>query len=1063
METASLFDEHPGRRELPTDWQFDDEEEAEFSPELDVFDGLMLCLEKLHRVDIAYIAARTGLTTSLVIKELADTIWQNPATWEEDEEKGWETSDQYLSGALLPKLTSAKEAAAKWPERFERNVRALTAVMPKPISLENIHSPLGAPWIPPEVINAFIAHLFTAKVSKDEWDWAQYNSFCGQWSVTPPSNLRSTFRNTRAVRHIYGTSALNAFRLLERTLNHLQIKDPLLQEKQQNLIKKFEDWIANSPEKQMVLQQSYEQKFGFQRKRSFDGSFLRFPGKSPDITLYRHQRDAVARILLSGNTLLAHSVGSGKTYIMIAAAMELKRTGRSPKNLFIVPNNLVGQWKDSCLRLYPNANILTVEPINFTPKHYLETLERIKTQDCDAIVMAFSCADRVPISQPVQLKRVKEELEVATELRYQADYGRIERLLGHRCASLMKQYEALQNEEIKTPEELCFDNLGITALFLDEAHNYKNIPLTTTLGYVRGINAKGSSKCAAMLAKAQYIQKEKGIVVLATGTPLANSITDVYVLQQYLQPDTLRFFGLESFDAWSANFAEIQEVFEVDVDGSRFHSVERFVQFHNLTELSAMFGMVADFAAGENNTDLPRCPAREDCLIRKTPAFTAYMQTLSTRADKVRNGGVPLVDDNLLRITSDGRKASLDLRLVDESAEKNEGKSASCAQMVFKIWKEYAATKRTQLIFCDLSTPKKGFNVYDKLRDLLLDYGIPSEQIAYIHDNDSPKKREALYRRMRQGDVRIIIGSTFKLGLGVNVQQKLLALHHLDAPWRPADMEQREGRILRQGNENEEVHIFRYVMEGSFDAFCWQILENKQRFIANFLSGTLVPKSCEELDATVLSYAEIKGLALGNPLMRERVECSTEIEHILLLRRRRLTELEKMRLNLLHAQEREVQSHKDLANLQVDLRTTKDNPFQASESERIQLGNQLLAYLAKSTLEEIPIASFYGLTIVLPARLRRERPALWLVGQGRYYQAVPLDAIECIQKLENLVKDFPRRIRNLRETIASLQQQKDDLKAELAEPDPYEESLQTLKKKLLDIDKKLNAENPENQ
>ena len=1054
--------EETSKRELPVDWHNTYEDDPDTEQTVDnVGDALLLSLEKLARVDIEYIAQVTRRSCAAVIDELADAIWQNPDTWEECFYKGWETRDQYLSGQLLPKLEAARKAAEVWPIFFKRNVKALEAVMPQPIAAEDIYITLGSPWIPSSVIDNFIDYLFksTAPIS-----WSQYDTLCGQWSIKHTSEVVTRLADTRALFGTYGTRQFNALKLLEKTLNRLKIKDVSLSEKQKKLQKAFQKWLKTDQRNLLYLQSIYDKKFGFQRKRTYDGSFLMFPNMTTSISLYPHQRNAIARILLSGNTLLAHGVGSGKTFIMIAAAMEMKRIGRSAKNVFIVPNNLVGQWRESFLKLYPSANIITVESKDFDPEHRIQTLNKMRMNVYDGIIIAYSCAERMPLSLQWNMQTLVNELNEIEHKKEQYGkklQGRIKTVLSERLNKLERRIKAIREKpQCDIPSPLCFDNLGFTGFFLDESHNYKNIPIETSLSYLRGINSEGSTKCADMLARARAVTNNGGVVVLATGTPISNSITDVYNIQQYLQQDTLRLFELESFDAWAGNFAEIKEVFELDIDSTRFRTVERFVHFHNLPELSSIFGLVADFTEDVKKTGLPLCDGREDYKIKKTEAFDTYVKKLSYRADNVRCGCVSLIDDNLLKITTDGRKAALDLKLVDSTANWAEGKTHLCAKNVINIYHEYNNNKSVQIIFCDLSTPKKGFNVYDKLKTILVDSGIPDKEIAFVHDNDTPLKREWLYENARTGAIRILIGSTFKLGLGVNIQNKLIALHHLDAPWRPADMEQREGRILRKGNENPRVRIFRYVTEGSFDAYCWQILETKQRFIAHFLSDNLSMRSGEELESTALSFAEIKALAIGNPLMRKRVECATEIEHIALLQRTRANDQEAMRLEIIHTLEKEADAEKRLNALSEDIQVASQHTEKLTPQEKRELGQKLLfeMQLGVNSPQEKNLCEYRSFTVVLPSRLMLEKPGVWLSGKGRYFVEIETDPLGCVSRLEHTIKGFSKVEEELRKSITRYQLRRKDLEAELAEQDPYVEKLKKLKTRLRNIDKMLSQE-----
>lgn len=985
------------RREIASHWftPFPIEENAGDCKK-SIANGLLDSLERFGKVDIGHIAKISQSLPVEVISNLGTAIWQNPETWADDPMLGWETADQYLSGALRPKLEAAKAAAIRRPALFQRNVKALEAVMPKPLAPDSIYMALGSAWIPANIINMFAISLFKPHGN------AELVKYDGMYHISWPKNVRSSFRGTRAMFITYGSEKCCGLALLEKTLNRAPVKDMSLREKQQRLQNAFKRWLKGNAEVYDGLREIYDQKFGFIRKRVYDGSFLHFPGMTPDIELYPHQRNAVARILFNGNTLLAHEVGAGKTFTMIAAAMELKRLGRSDKNLFIVPNSILGQWKDAFKTLYPAANILIVSPVNFTPANRLDTMKEIATGNHDGIIMAFSCANRINVSPKFRSHLIDEEIG---NLRSMYNNGKLGRNMYTRRQKMLEKGRKNLNKLLSVAEraDFYFDELGITAMFLDEAHNYKNVPIETTLDHVRGINTKGSKKCADMLMRARHVQSTGGVVVLATGTPISNSITDVYNMQQFLQKGTLSLFGLDGFDAWAGTFAEPKEVLELDLDAERFHTVERLAQFHNLPELSAIFGMVTDFATTVTSSNFPECEKKEDICLPKSLSLANYMDTLSRRADMVRKRGISPKLDNLLKITTDGRKAALDMRLVD-NAEPEDAlcKAALCAENVIQIWKDYKYCNSAQLIFCDLSTPKKGFNVYEKLRNILIRGGLSKEEIAFVHEHNTPAEMDLLYQNVCHGKVRVLIGSTFKLGLGVNIQERLIALHHLDVPWRPADMGQREGRILREGNIHKNVRIFRYVTEGSFDSWCWQVLETKQRFIAGFLSGNMCMRNATDQDSITLSYAEIKALAAGDPLIRKRLECQTKIEQTMLLRKARETELENMRMEVVNCQQKEEELTEKMEILARDIAIAEKHPRPDAETRKrmeIFLATEMQM---NGVLEgDRVLGKYRGFSLVIPDLQPKQKPGLWL----RAHLAEPDIYLPKIMKLQKeLVK-----------------------------------------------------------
>ena len=944
--------------DLPLAWEnlFNTDERTQGVHTDSIPDALILSLTTLGRVDIEYMSAVTGEDYKTVISTLKGSIYQNPDTWEECFYKGWETAEEYLSGKLMRKWKAAKAANETYDGYFSDNIKAIEKVLPPNVATKDIYVTLGSPWVPADVIDDFIVHLFGDPM-KGQWfecvaerRWVQecprndcsnykclyrrthdderlvmlpdyfktiHDEYTGTWEI--PN--KSRYHRNLAVRSVYGTKRMEALHILEKTLNMkaLVVKDDVncptnksgkkrvinqsetiaVMEKQKLMIQEFQKWVWKDPARKERLEMIFENQYSCMRRRIFDGSFLTFPGMDKSVQLYPYQKDAVARILFSPNTLLAHEVGSGKTYIMIAAGQELRRMKLSKKNLYVVPNNIVGQWENIFRKMYPNADLLTVTPRKFTPSKRERVLEDIRDHDYDGIIMAYSCFELIPLSKECYLEEMEKKKQV------------IEKLLttrGKATASLKKKHDAVNEtlDRLKHTiddlyDQVYFDDLGITRLFVDEAHNYKNVPLETKIDAVLGISRAGSKRCQDMMDKVHMVQRRnegKG-VVLATGTPITNSITDVYVMQRYLQEGELGLLDLQSFDGWVGMFAERVTEFEVDVDTTQHRMATRFTKFHNLPELTGLLCSIADFHQVDRTAGLPECDGRSDALIPKTQEFADYLDDISFRADQVRHGSVSRRDDNMLKITTDGRKAALDMRLVDPMAMFTyQSKVARCAENVADIFYKTLADRSTQLVFCDSSTPKSGFNLYDELKDRLVQLGIPRAEIAFIHDAETEKLREALFGRVRSGEVRVLIGSTFKLGLGVNVQDRLIALHHLDVPWRPADMTQREGRILRQGNTNPKVQIFRYITEGSFDAYSWQLLETKQRFINAILSGSMEERSMSDVEDTALDYAEVKALAIGNPLIKKRFETANELERFRTLQRKTVEERLRMEKEL---------------------------------------------------------------------------------------------------------------------------------------------------------------------
>ena len=804
--------------DLPLNWEnvFYIDERTQGIHTDSISDALILSLTNLGYVDIEYISSITGEDYKTVICTLKGSIYQNPDTWDECFYKGWETAEEYLSGNLSRKWKSANEANKTYKGYFQDNLLALEKILPPTVATEDIYVTLGSPWIPVDIIDDFITYIF-----RSSYLGTRHDEMTGTWELPNKSYYRRNILSTTT----YGTSRIEALYIIERTLNMKSVvvtdevpcptnksgkkrvinknETVLALEKQQKLIKEFQNWIWKDEKRKERLQRIFDEQFGCVRRRIFDGSFLEFPGMSSEIQLYPYQKNAVARILFSPNTLLAHDVGSGKTYVMIAAGMELKRMGISKKNLYVVPNNIVGQWNTIFKTLYPDANILCVEPKNFTPTKREGILNQIRDNDYDGIIMAYSCFERIPLSKEFHMEELREKREeinkiVQTSRKSTTRLERKKEDIERALAEL-----AVASEEADT---VYFDELGITRLFVDEAHNFKNVPIETKVDKVLGISATGSKKCKDMMDKVHLIQRQnegKG-VVMATGTPITNSITDAFIMQLYLQSGELALLDLQNFDSWIGMFAERVTEFEIDVDTSGYRLATRFAKFHNLPELTAMLSQIADFHQVDISAGIPDFEDYSDSVITKTKQFSIYLEDISKRAECVRKGGISRTDDNMLKITTDGRKAALDLRLVEPNAGFTyQSKVAHCAENVFDIYIRTQEQQCAQLIFCDTSTPKPGFNLYDELKRLLMQMGISDEKIAYIHDAGTESQRLKLFAKVRKGEVRILIGSTFKLGLGVNVQDKLVAIHHLDVPWRPADV----GRILRTFKIKKNVEV----------------------------------------------------------------------------------------------------------------------------------------------------------------------------------------------------------------------------------------------------------------
>ena len=1054
-------------------------------------DALIMSLTKFARVDMQYICEVSGQTLDQCLEGLKTAVYQNPDTWGEDPFAGWETAEEYLSGNLKKKWNTAQAATLKYGGYFDRNVEALEKIIPPSLTAKDIYVTLGSPWLPTDIVDDFITHLFgpiRQHSAKQEDLAVRHDTLTGAWEIPMKSRYRYG-KSAPLTTSTYGTYRMNALEIIEHTLNMKTVtvmdevgtgryshgkeitarvvnksETTLAMEKQQLLLKRFRGWIWKSEARKWRLTKLFEDTYATFVPRRFDGSFLTFPGMAHDVNLFPYQKNAVARILFSPATLLAHDVGSGKTFVMVAAGMELRRMGISAKNLYVVPNNLTGQWASIFLRLYPDANLLVVDPKDFTPKKKNKTLRRMRDEDFDGIIIAYSCFSKIPLSKAYVTETLKEEQsQTQAAIDAQGDFkitalGARKKVLDRRLAR-----EALSPDPAQ--EAVCFDELGIGTMFVDEAHNFKNVTLGTRIEHAYGISRDGSARCDDMMSKVRCIQKANGGrgVVFATGTPITNSITDAFIMQKYLQGGALELLDLGSFDAWVGMFAERRTEFEVDVDTQNYRLVTRFSRFHNLPELTSLLSCVADFHKPDKSDGLPQLDGYTDTLIPKSLAFGNYLNEISHRADRIRNGQVTRKEDNMLKITVDGRLAALDLRLVDKGARETDNKVGRCAENVYNVYARCRYTRETQLVFCDNSTPKMGFNIYDELKERLISLGIPEEEIAFIHDADTEARRQTLFEKVRTGEIMVLIGSTFKLGLGVNVQDKLIALHHLDVPWRPSDMVQREGRILRQGNQNQRVFIYRYITEGSFDAYSWQLLETKQRFICALLSGFISQRSGDEVDDTVLDYASVKALAIGNPLVKKRVEVANELARYQMLQRKTLEARERLEAQLADMPARIQQQKICVERCTQDITECAAAFRLYTSEERREVRDRLNEALSGDTFdgEEREIMTYQGFRVLRPAYMLPQKPYVWLVAKGRYRIDMSDKDMGRLVRIDNFLANLGAHLRRLEDALLTLEEQAFALREELRKRVDYGDKIEEYRRKLQDIDKKLGVTDDE--
>ncbi len=931
---------------------------------------------------------------------------------------------------------------------------------PHDITYQDIEAVPGVPWISADIINDFILFLsYGENLPKRKYNHVSYEPVTGAWHVR-----KSLYRYVEQLDGFaechppvkYGTERYSALHIMDAILNLREIKifdnkkynekeTIAALEKKQIILDTFKEWLWQDEDRRWQVEEAYNNMFGKFVKTQYDGSALRFPKMSKAFELFDYQKDAVQKILSTRNTLLAFDVGAGKTFIMIAAAMNMRQEGMSRKNMFVVPNNIVGQWEKIFTDLYPHAKVLAIEPKTFKPKMRDKVLTQIRDGDYDGIIIAYSCFEMIPLSLEYITNDMQSKLNninaAIQSLRQSHHYiwGKVP--LNRQIEYVKKLAAELMESADARPDAITFDKLEVDTIFLDEAHNYKNIRIKTNLKNLRGINTTGSSKCLNMLQKVRCVQQNGGGAVFATGTPLCNSISDVYTMQMYLQYDELHERKLDIFDNWVKTFAQPEQLCEVDVDTSKFRIVRRFAKFYNLPELSKMFAQTAIFHAMDNTDGLPEVSDRQNVIIPKNKNLSDYMKTLCERTEEIRSGKIDRGYDNMLKVCTDGRKAALDLTLVGR--EQVYGKTSKIYQCVNNVWDTYQKYEGcSQLVFCDYSTPKKEkYSVYQELKRRLIDRGIPEKEIAFIHTCRTESTRLKLYENVNKGIVRVLIGSTFKLGIGANVQTRLKAIHHLDVPWRPADMVQREGRILRRGNENKEIMILRYIAEGSFDSYAWQVLETKQRFISQFLTGSSYERSATDLENNVLSYGEVKALALAEPLMKKLAEKENELRN----------------LNILCAKEKETQEmlYQKKTDLEKKIPQTKERLQNALQNEAFLAGFTGKEILEKAKqyrkvitndvlFSDAPKVLFEYLefSVSLPKYQTKDNPYI-ILERNEVSHIVEMGDKPGgnMQRIINFMKTYAKTVQKIEDSISAMEQQLIQLSAEITSENKYAKPL----------------------
>ena len=1085
-------------------------------------EALALSISEKACVDMAYMAQLTGKSQDELINELNGVIFLDPVRGE------WQTADEYLSGNVRQKLREAEQAAQDSPG-YLPNVEALRQAQPRDLDASEIEVRLGATWIDPSYIREFMWETFETPFYQQRMIDVNYSAFTAEWNIR---NKNAVSYSNIAAYMTYGTERANAYKILEDTLNLRDVRiydtkhdadgrerrvlnskeTTLAQQKQQAIKDAFRDWIWRDPDRRHTLVARYNELFNSTRPREYDGSHITFAGMNPEIRLREHQLNAVAHVLYGGNTLLAHEVGAGKTFEMVAAAMESKRLGLCHKSLFVVPNHLTEQWSGEFLRLYPSANILVATKKDFEPKNRKKFCARIATGEYDAVIIGHSQFEKIPVSMERQQRLLAEQIFEVEEGLRELKSQRAERFtiksLERTKRGLEAKLKKLQDSSRKD-DVVTFEQLGVDRLYVDEAHNYKNLFLYTKMRNVAGLSATDAQKSSDMLLKCRYIDEITGSrgVVFATGTPVSNSMTELYTMMRYLQHDAIRGKGLAHFDCWASTFGETQTAIELAPEGTGYRARTRFAKFFNLPELMTLFKEAADIKTSDQLNLPTPTPIYHNEVAQPTEIQKQMVQELSERAARVHAQLVDPGTDNMLKITSDGRKLGLDQRIINpDLPDDPNSKVNRCVDNIHRIWQDGQADRLTQLVFCDLSTPKTGatgakaaktaggnpdspelhaleavigqdaadepgFTVYDDIREKLVARGIPREQIAFIHEANTETRKKELFAKVRSGQVRVLMGSTFKMGAGMNVQDRLVALHDLDCPWRPGDLEQRSGRIIRQGNRNKEVHIYRYVTESTFDAYLWQTVENKQKFISQIMTSKSPVRSCEDVDETALSYAEIKALCAGDERIKEKMDLDVDVARLKLMKASHQSQQFRLEDNLLrHFPEQIRQNESFVEGFTADMQTLSAHPHPVDGFAGMEVKGDLLtdkdnagaaileAFKDAKGMEPVPIGSYRGFAMSLTVEDFGRDFILTLKGKMNHRVTLGKDARGNLTRIDNALNAMPDRLQNVRNTLDALTAQMETAKAELGKPFPQEDELRTKSARLAELNAELNID-----
>ena len=1064
-------------------------------------ESLALSLSEQGHVDLVYMSKLTGKTTESIINDLTGIIFRDPVKVDADGNPIYLPADEYLSGNVREKLQAAKAVAAN-DSQFQVNVAALEKVQPKDLEASEISVRLGATWISAEYVQQFLEELLDAPYYTRRMVKVEFAAYTGNWTIT---NKKFGDGNIKAT-VTYGTNRANAYLIAENALNlrSTQIRDKVTaadgsvswvlnkeatqaaQEKQRQICEQFQDWIFKEPERRQRLVAIYNEKFNALRPREYDGSHLKFPGMNPEITLRPHQLNAIAHVLYGNNVLLAHEVGAGKTYEMVASAMEKKRLGLCNKTLIVVPNHLTEQMASEALLLYPNAEILVAKKTDFKKENRKKFCARIATGNYDIIVIGHSQFEKIPLSaerQQMYLQRQIDDVidQIALLKSSRAENFTIKQMERTR-KQLKKKLDKL-NDQQRKDDVVTFEDLGVDSLMVDEAHYFKNAMIATKMRNVAGISQTESQKSSDMLMKCMYLDEVTGGhgIVFATGTPISNSMTEMYVMMRYLQRGLLEKEGLLNFDSWASTFGESITAIELNPTGTGYRTKTRFARFYNLPELMSLFKMSADI----QTADMLHLPVPElvggkptNVVLRPSEVQKRMVKGLADRAEKVRSGKVQPTEDNMLRITNDGRKLALDQRLMNPLLPDDPGSKANaCVDKVYEIWEKTKEQRSTQMIFCDLSTPKEdGFDVYNDVRDKLVAKGIPKEEVQFIHDADTETKKAELFGKVRNGTVRVLMGSTQKMGAGTNVQTRLIALHHLDCPWRPADIAQRNGRMVRQGNLNKEVSIFIYVTESTFDSYSWQLVENKQKFISQIMTSKSPARSCEDLDEAALTYAEVKALAAGNPMIKEKMDLDIQVARLRTLKAAYTSQHYRLEDAIAVAFPRQIKGTEHrIRAFEQDIQTAKEHQSYDADKKRIfsieldgktydkreDAGKALLGLVgaAVRATKPVPVGHYAGFEITVEYKPLEKVFHAHLVGEATHTTELGSDAAGNMIRFQNVVSALPQDLNRLHGSLEQLTKQLTNAEEELKQPFLQEQELSDKSARLAELDALLNVGN----